>query len=260
MTDSIDPARTVAQVDAPPDSTLEGHRIAAGLARFAAYLQETSADPAELTRLIVEGAAKLIPAVDYAAVRRLTGRRRLRMDIATEDELPGRLMDLQNEFGEGPCLDALTSGEQVRVADITTEARWPQFSPAAAQLGVVGMLSTPMELRDHTLGCLALMSTTAGFDDEAVSLARIFAIHAGIALSGAIRQESLTTALSNREVIGQAKGILMERFKMTEEVAFAALVKVSADNNMKLRAVCTELCRTGVLFSAAPPKQRQRRG
>ena len=252
----MDLPRVISHADAPPDSLLEGHRIAAGIADFAAYLQESSAGPVEVTRLIVEGAVKLIPAADFAAVRRLTSRRQLQMDFATEDELPARLMDLQNSTGEGPCMDALTTGEQIRVADITTESRWPRFSPAAAQLGVVGMLSTPMELRDHTLGCLALMGATGDFDDESVSMAKIFAIHAGIALSGAIRQESLTSALSNREVIGQAKGILMERFKMTEEVAFAALVKVSADNNMKLRTVCTELCRTGVLAATAPAKKR----
>lgn len=249
----------VVNADAPPDSTLEGHRVAAGVAQFASYLQETNAGSTEITRLIVEGAVKLIPAADFAAVRRLSGRH-LRMDFATDDELPGRLMDLQNEFGEGPCLDAVTTGRQVRVADITTESRWPHFSPAAAQLGVVGMLSIPMTLTDHSSGCLGLMGTTGAFDDEAVSMARIFAVHAGIALSGAIHDESLTTALSNRETIGQAKGILMERFKMTDEVAFAALVKVSADNNMKLHAVCLELCRSGVLVATPPKKVRPPRG
>jgi GAF domain-containing protein len=231
---------------------VEAHRIAVGLAQFATYLQETNAGALEVTRLIVEGAVKLIPAADYAAVRRMSGGRRLRMDFATEDQLPGQLMELQNELGEGPCLDALSTGELIRVDDVTTESRWPRFSSAAAGLGVVGLLSVPMELRDHTLGCLALVGTTSAFDDEAVSMAGIFAVHAGIALSGAIRQESLTAAINNREIIGQAKGILMERFRMTEDLAFAALVKVSADNNIKLRTVCAELCRTGVLGAGQP--------
>ena len=68
----------------------------------------------------------------------------------------------------------------------------------------------------------------------------------------------MAAALSSRELIGQAKGILMERFRMTESVAFAALVKVSADNNIKLRTVCEELCRTGILVSTVakrPPRR-----
>jgi GAF domain-containing protein len=247
---------TVASLDAPPDSTSEGHRIAADLAHFATYLQETKAGSEELTRLIVEGAVKLIPGADFAAVLSMTGKRTLRSDISTGEQLPGRLLDLQNSLGEGPCLDAIDTGVQTRVADMTVEARWPAFAPAAAGLGVVGMLSTPMALSGHTTASLTLIGTTIAFDDEAVGLATIFAVHAAIALSGAIRQEALTAALANRETIGKAKGILMERFKMTEEVAFAALVKVSADNNMKLHAVCLELCNSGVLLPTQPKKVR----
>ncbi len=258
MADSTSQTQALPNADQASDSAFEPYHIAESIAQFATHLQETDADPVELTRLIVEGAVKLVPGADCAAVRRMAGRGRLQMEFATDQDLAGRLMDLQNALGEGPCLDALATGLQIKVADISTESRWPLFSPAAAQLGVVGMLSTPMELRDHTSGCLALMGTTVAFDDEAASMARLFAVHAGIALSGSIRQESLTTALSNREIIGQAKGILMERFKMTGSGAFAALVKVSADNNIKLRTVCEELCRTGILAST-PAKQPSRR-
>lgn len=248
--------QTFANVDAPPDSALEGHRIAADIAYFAAHLQENNADSTELTRLIVEGAVKLIPGADFAAVLTMAGKRTLRSDISTGEQLPGRLLDLQNSLGEGPCLDAIDTGTQSRVADMTAESRWPRFASAAAGLGVLGMLSTPMRLRGHTAASLTLIGTTTTFDDEAVSLANVFAVHAGIALSGAIHDESLTAALHSRDVIGQAKGVLMERFKMTEEVAFATLVKVSADNNMKLQAVCTELCNTGTLKAVAPRKAR----
>ena len=243
-------------VDAPPASTLEEHRIAADIAHFAAYLQESKAGSAELTQLIVEGAVKLIPGADFAAVLTMTGKRTMRSDVSTGEQLPGRLLELQNSLGEGPCLDAIDTRSQTRVADMTAESRWPLFAPAAAGLGVFGMLSTPMMLSGHTTASLTLIGTTTAFDDEAAGLANIFAVHAGIALSGAINDESLTAALANRESIGQAKGILMERFKMTEEVAFAALVKVSADNNMKLHAVCLELCRSGVLVPTPPKKAR----
>ena len=187
-------------------------------------------------------------------MRRPARARYLDTAAADDAELPHRVMELQNTLREGPCLDAVETGTQIWVTEMSTDARWPRYSPAAAALGVVGALSTPMELHDHTTACLALMSTTTGFDDEAASLARIFAVHAGIALSGALRHESITAALISRGVIGQAKGILMERFKMNEEEAFAALVKISANNNVKLRTVADELCRTGFL-DVSPPRR-----
>ena len=168
------------------------------------------------------------------------------------ERLPRQLLDLQNLHGEGPCLDAMVTGAQIRVVDLATETRWPRFTADAARLGVVGMLCTPMALGPRSNGTLTLIGTTAPFDDDAAGLARIFAVHAAIGLSGAVHSESLTAAVSSREVIGQAKGILMERFKMTPDVAFAALVKVSADSNVKLRTVCEELCATGVLLPTAP--------
>lgn len=241
-------------IDARPGIALEGHRIADSIARFAAHLQGAPGDSVQLSRLIVDAAVTLIPGADHAAVRRLVGSRHLETPAATDAQVPCRLMELQNTLGEGPCLDAVLTGTQIRVADVRADPRWPRYSPAAAALGVVGALSTPMELRDHTTGCLAVMSNSGAFDDEAVSLARIFAVHAGIALSGALRQESLNAALTSRGVIGQAKGILMERFKVTEGEAFAALVKISADKNVKLRAVAEELCRTGYL-DVNPPQR-----
>ncbi len=225
----------------------EAHRIADNIAQFALQLTSSGDDQPDVVRLIIEGALKLIPGTDYAGVVASDGTRRLRNHLEGGEQLPGAVMDLQNHFGEGPCIDAISTERQTRVDDLTTETRWPAFSAAAAKLGVIGMLSTPMVLGKRALGSLTLIATTGSFDEEAGSLARIFAAHASIALSGVLQHHSLLAALSSRDVIGQAKGILMERFRMTPDVAFAALVKASADNNLKLRAVCEQLCATGVL-------------
>ncbi|MEX5721243.1 ANTAR domain-containing protein [Geodermatophilus maliterrae] len=59
----------------------------------------------------------------------------------------------------------------------------------------------------------------------------------------------LTTALSSRDLIGQAKGILMERYKITAEMAFALLARTSQDTNRKLHEVAASLAQSGVLGS-----------
>lgn len=237
---------------------IDSYDFADGIAQFAVGLQDTEVDAIELTRLIVEGAVTLIPGADHAALLTLTGNRRLDSVVATDGQLPERLMGLQNSLGEGPCLEAIATGVQIRIVDFDTESRWPEFTPAALQAGAHGLLSTPVVLGRRGTATLTLIGTTTTFDDEASSLARIFAAHAGIALAGAYRQETLAAALSSRELIGQAKGILMERLKVTEGVAFAALVKVSADNNVKLRTVCEDLCRTGILATGAPKRPSRR--
>ena len=74
-----------------------------------------------------------------------------------------------------------------------------------------------------------------------------FAAHATIALSGAEWRRNMTAALTSRDVVGQAKGILMERYRLTPEAAFALLVKASQHTHTKLRVISDELCRTGTL-------------
>ena len=87
-------------------------------------------------------------------------------------------------------------------------------------------------------------------DSSQFGSGRHLAAHAGVALAAARRHDSLNTALISRDVIGQAKGIPMERFRYTPDQAFSALVKASSDSNVKLRTVCEELCLTGILIAS----------
>ena len=97
-------------------------------------------------------------------------------------------------------------------------------------------------------GSLSLVSSRPhAFDEEAVGLAAVFAAHATLALVGAEEVRNLTAMVSSRDVIGQAKGILMERLKLTNQEAFATLVRASQNNNIKLRVLCEQLNETGAL-------------
>ncbi len=226
------------------------------------FLDERDPDRLTLTAQIAAGAVAVIPGVVAAAVQTLSEAGRRQAPVMEGDSVASHLMDLQDALGEGPCVDALRSGHQVLAGDLAEEMRWREFSSQALILGVRAVLCIPLEVNGQQIGVLSLFSAEADFagadsrDDIGV-LARVFARHATAALVWARRVQDIHVALGNRDVIGQAKGILMERFKVTPDVAFAMLVRISANTNIKLRLVCDEFCQTGVL--PPDPQKRPRR-
>ncbi|WP_111766160.1 ANTAR domain-containing protein [Nakamurella deserti] len=116
------------------------------------------------------------------------------------------------------------------------------------------MLCTPLALPGEVLGSLTLASTRRNaFDPEAVELASVFAAHATLAVSNRRIARNLTAMAGSRDVIGQAKGILMERHRMTAAQAFTTLARVSQNHNIKLRVLCEHLAATGELPGAPLP-------
>ena len=110
------------------------------------------------------------------------------------------------------------------------------------------MLCLQLFVHEDTLGALDLLAhETSAFTDESEHVGLLLASHAAIAVADAQKLEHAATALVNRDVIGQAKGILMERFKITADQAFDVLAKVSQDANRKLHAVAEDLTRTGTI-------------
>jgi hypothetical protein len=218
--------------------------FAAALAELALTVSTGEADP--LT-VITEGAVGLIPGAEFSALVVPAGPGRLEAR-ATSGPLPPEIIALQNEFGEGPCLDAASQLGPVWVSDVAAESRWPLFTASATRLGVGSMMCTPLVAQDRTYGSLSLAAGRPdAFGEESQLLAAVFAANATIALVGQEWRRSMTAALSSRDVIGQAKGILMERYRLTPDAAFALLVKASQHTHTKLRTVSEELCRTGAL-------------
>jgi GAF domain-containing protein len=162
---------------------------------------------------------------------------------------PPHLLDLhQQRLRSGPCLNAAQSQSIVRVADTHRDDRWPQFMAEAQRLGVCSMLCVPLWVDERTLGALSLYSDrTQAFNSQDEQIVELFATLSALALAGAQRTEQLKAALRNREIIGQAKGVLMERLRVTEHGAFALLAQASQDQNRKLVAVAQHLVDTGEL-------------
>jgi GAF domain-containing protein len=222
--------------DRHDDAASNGIDLADELSDFARALAQESDPDATLER-VTRGAIALIPGVEEGSITVVLRRRKVESHGASS-ELPRRADALQHEVGQGPCLDAAYEERTVRVDDMSAERRWPEFASAAAQLGVGSMLSFQLWVHDENLGALNLYASKPwAFDDESVHVGLIFAAHAAVALAGAQREENLERAVETRDLIGQAKGVLMERYRLDGDRAFAFLVRLSTTRNEKLRDV-----------------------
>ncbi|MCW2537287.1 MAG: hypothetical protein JWQ26_2986 [Modestobacter sp.] len=168
----------------------------------------------------------------------------------------------QYERGDGPCLHAAATGELTEIADARTETRWPDYARAVAERGSLSSLSVPLPVGDRVKAALNIYARKAqAFDGDARTVATRFAPYAAIAIAttqayreARDRADNLQTALDSRAVIDQAKGILMERYKLTPDEAFQILSQASMAANRKVRDIAEELVRTGDL-PLAPPRR-----
>lgn len=167
---------------------------------------------------------------------------------ATVGAAPPRLDALQRATGAGPCVEASRDQQTIVVDDLAVDGRWPDFACAAIDLDVRSMLCVPLWVNDEMLGSLSLYAQATGaFGPSATRLAELFATHAALALAEARRVDQLRRAMVNRDVIGQAKGVLMERHRISSEQAFALLKEAARTSNRKVVDVAETLAATGVL-------------
>jgi GAF domain-containing protein len=231
----------------------DGAWLAAELARLAVSVSRLHADEAAALTQVTAAATRMIPGADDAAIVVPADGGKLGVRAAQGD-LSRAVARLQPEIGAGPCLEAEAWTGQILLRDTAADARWPAFGARAAAIGARSIACAPLVADGSRYGILLLIARRAGaFDEPGTRLAAAFAAHAGLALAGAEARRQFGVALSGRDVIGQAKGILMERFRMTADAAFAVLARASQETNTKLRDVAGELCRSGSLPGAARP-------
>lgn len=165
---------------------------------------------------------------------------------AATDEVTRRIDELQYAIGEGPCLTSLREHETVHCPDLAHDERWPQWgAQMSRELGVGSSVSYRLFTTERSLGALNLYSLKVeGFDVDDIHNGLALAAHVAVAVAGAQRATNLERALVNRTVIGQAEGILMERFGLSADQAFAVLARVSQNGNTKLHEVALELVHT----------------
>jgi GAF domain-containing protein len=219
--------------------------LLAALHRLSALLDEENALEKTL-QTVVDLSVATLPGCDAAGVTlRIKGKDRT---AAASDSYTLSIDNLQYEAGEGPCVESLERGERVRIEDISQETRWSEFTRRAAEHSLRSSLSHPLH-QNGSVGALNLYAKTVhAFDDRAAAVAEIFAKQASIALhnartymAGRVLAEQLVEALQSRDVIGQAKGILMERRGITGDEAFEILSTASQKHNLKVRDVAQRL-------------------
>jgi GAF domain-containing protein len=148
-------------------------------------------------------------------------------------------------FEEGPCVQAALDDLIVRTDDFENEERWPKYSRAAVELGILSGLSFKLYTADRTAGALNLFAfqpRAFSGDDETVGV--ILAAHAAAAILASRQGQQLHSALSTRDRIGQAKGIIMERYKVDDVQAFGMLRKLSQDSNTRLIDIAQQVIDT----------------
>ncbi|OJZ67131.1 GAF and ANTAR domain-containing protein [Mycolicibacterium diernhoferi] len=222
---------------------LEKQDLAARMAELARSL----AGPRSLDEVLsgVSAAAlELIPGVDAAGVL-LIGKERTFETVPKDARLTTELHRLQMQYDEGPCVQAALDDLIVRTDDFRTEDRWPRYAPACVEIGVLSGLSFKLYTSDRTAGALNLFGFQPNvWRGEAETIGVVLAAHAAAAILASQEGQQLEAALSTRDRIGQAKGIIMERYKVNDVQAFEMLRQVSQESNTKLVQVAQQVIDT----------------
>lgn len=196
----------------------------------------------ELLHTLTTAATELINEADILLIE---SRKQFRSHAPTSD-LPVRLDELQQQTGQGPCVDAALNQTMVRANNLATDTRWPEFAPAAINAGVYSMLSYTLYTVDGSLGALNLIARHVNaFDDQDEEIGLMLATHCAIAFDAANKHEQFQSALASRDIIGQAKGMIMEPFGVDATRAFELLRKLSQDSNTPLAIVAARLVESG---------------
>jgi len=222
-----------------------------------------------LLQTVAELAKAVLPADPEASVTVLV--RDEPRTLAFTGRLALDLDETQYERGHGPCLHAARTGELTEISDTRTDSRWRDYSRRAAEAGNLSSLSVPLAVDqdEQVTGALNLYAREPdAFDEASREAAQAFGAYAAVATGNlyayqTVRStaENLQIALQSRAVIDQAKGILMERLKLTPDQAFQLLAQASMGANRKVRDVAEQLVLTGELPAPSAGRSlRPRRG
>ncbi|MBY6412317.1 GAF and ANTAR domain-containing protein [Rhodococcus sp. BP-252] len=214
----------------------------------------TSGDPDPSTEEgilddVTTWAAKFMTAVDHAGVS-LIHRHNKKYDfeaVAPTGDIPRFIDQLQDRYDAGPCLDAIRSHGTVLVQDFGQETRWPLVADAIVdQTPVRSSLSMLLYTDTQSIGALNLYSETPdAFDQDTIEQAEALATHVAVGISRVRRDEQFKSALASRDMIGQAKGMIMGRFSIDALQAFRLLSRLSQDRNIPVTEIAKQLVEAG---------------
>lgn len=201
-------------------------------------------DPADARSTLddfVASAAESVPGAQYAGIT-ITQRRTL-ATVAATGRYPVVLDEIQNHEGEGPCLAAARDDHTIRIDDLAADTRWPRYRREALQYTPIrSVLSIQLFSHHQKAGALSFYAERAlAFDDDSMKAGATSANHAALAWEIVQRERQFRTALASRDIIGQAKGILMERFSIDAVAAFDLLKRLSQESNTAVTVLAERL-------------------
>ncbi|ORM30631.1 GAF and ANTAR domain-containing protein [Williamsia sp. 1135] len=196
----------------------------------------------EVLGSVVTAAVENVAGAEHAGITVTTNRDSLSTQVST-DPLVDTHNKIQVTHQQGPCLEAAWEEPVVRVNDLTTETRWPKYAAdAVAMTPFRSILSFRLYTHSETLGSMTLYSLTPNsFPDDAEEIGLLYAAHAAVAWAATERGAQFRSALASRDIIGQAKGMIMERFDINAVQAFNLLRKLSQDSNIPLAKLAQDL-------------------
>jgi hypothetical protein len=214
------------------------------LRHMMAELTEQFAHPLAIETTITHvttAAVELIPDVAHADVLQIFGEDQFE-SIGATSQTATEVSDAQKRTGQGPCLEAASHDCIIRCADLHQESRWPAFCEAATASGIAGLMSFQLYTHDTRKAALNLYGGTPfgfGPDDEAIGA--MLATQAANAFIAYDKELQFRSALVSRDIIGQAKGMLMQRFDIDAVLAFEVLTVLSQKNNTPIAEVATDM-------------------
>jgi transcriptional regulator with GAF, ATPase, and Fis domain len=198
------------------------------------------ADLEQFLATVTAASLRLMAGVNYADVMLITEGRL--QSIAPTAPLITELDAVQHRLQQGPCLQAALTDSVIRCPDLRQDSRWPEFTAAAVKMGVHSTLSFPLHTPLRGAGALNLLSRkVGGFDREAEAFGAMLATHAALALAAANTPHSFQSALARKDVISQAKGIMMERFALDGAQAVEVLTRLSRTSNTPVHTLAERL-------------------
>ncbi|WP_415972268.1 GAF and ANTAR domain-containing protein [Rhodococcus sp. 077-4] len=193
---------------------------------------------------ITSAALRVVSGADSASTTMLLGNGRTEFRAPT-DQLAAAADSIQSDADNGPSLLSVRLDETVLACDVRTDIRFPTFTAEIVGRTMIrSALSVPLNTGTAVVGALTMYSLTAGaFSASSVDASTALATHAALALTLSTQHEQFARALTSRDQIGQAKGMIMERYNTDARQAFDILSTMSQDTNTPVNALAAQLTR-----------------
>lgn len=216
-------------------------RIRSAMHELAATLSSPT-ETSDALRVLTHGAVDAIPGAGFASISIRHPEGPLET-LAATDPVIDALDAEQYRLQEGPCYQTATDESLLVSFDLGNDDRWPRYGPIAVEAGLHAQLAVLLAANGD--GQRSALNVYANrpyeFDHNSIEVAELFASHASVALGFVRTVEQLGGAMHSRQVIGQATGIVMERYRLTESRAFSFLVRVSRSSNVRLLDVASQI-------------------